>query len=369
MRTFVALLSLAALLASAPARAGAGHDHDAPAASAESSDSPRRLPDGSVFLPKPSQRQWQLRTLLAEKAHQPMTLELTGRVLADPNSGGRVQPTAPGRIEAGPQGLPRLGQAVRRGEVLAVARSAAAPIDRANQVALAAELRANLQTARRRAERLAQLEGTVPQKDIDAAQADANGLAQRLAAVGASVEATEALRAPVSGVIAASNVVAGQVVDARDTLFEIVDASRLLVEAQAFDATLAARVASASAIAAPGQAPVALAFSGAGHALREGAIPLQFRTLPGGPALALQQPVRVLVQTRDTVEGFALPASAVVRNPANQDVVWLHTGAEQFEPRVVRSVALDGARVSVLDGLQPGDRVVTQGAPLLNQVR
>jgi cobalt-zinc-cadmium efflux system membrane fusion protein len=40
-----------------------------------------------------------------------------------------------------------------------------------------------------------------------------------------------------------------------------------------------------------------------------------------------------------------------------------------FESRPVRTVALDGARVSVVNGLKAGDRVVTQGAPLVNQVR
>ena len=38
---------------------------------------------------------------------------------------------------------------------------------------------------------------------------------------------------PASGVIASANVVAGQVVDARELVFEIVDPSRLRVEASA----------------------------------------------------------------------------------------------------------------------------------------
>jgi hypothetical protein len=35
----------------------------------------------------------------------------------------------------------------------------------------------------------------------------------------------------------------------------------------------------------------------------------------------------------------------------------------------VRTEALDGARVLVVAGLKPGQRIVTQGAELLNQVR
>jgi len=120
---------------------------------------------------------------------------------------------------------------------------------------------------------------------------------------------------------------------------------------------------------------VPLVFVGAGRALREGAIPVLFRTAApesGGPvnaALAVGQPVKVLVQTKEQVKGFVVPASAVVKNASNQDMVWVHTGAEVFVPRATRVVPLDGATVSVVDGLKAGDRVVTQGAPLVNQVR
>jgi RND family efflux transporter MFP subunit len=364
-----ALLAVVAATGPEPALAGAGHDHGE-AAPTISSNAPRRQADGSVFLPKASQRQLVLRTVRVEEKALPKTLELTGRVIADANAGGKVQPTQAGRIEAGPRGLPQLGQAVRKGETLALVRTSASPMERANQVAQTAELRASAELARKRVARLAQLEGTVAQKDMDAAQAEADSLAQRLAAVSASVSSTEALVAPVSGVIAATNVVAGQVVDAREVLFEIVDPSRLVVEASAFDAGLPANIAAASASAAPGSR-TPLRFTGAGRVLREGALPLHFATVPGKDSapLAVNQPVKVIVQTRETVTGFAVPAAAVVKNAGNQDIVWVHTQAEVFVARAVRSVPLDGATVSVVDGLEPGDRVVTQGAPLLNQVR
>lgn len=348
--------------------AGEGHDHgdSAPAAS---SNAPRRLPDGTVFLPKISQRQLAVRTVLTEEKLLPQSVELTGRVVMDANAGGRVQPTQPGRIEPGARGLPQLGQAVRKGELLAVVRASASAIERANQQAQTADLTAQLELARRRADRLGQLEGTVPQKDIEAAQADVKSLQQRAAAVGRSVSATESLLAPVSGVVSAANVVAGQVVDAREVLFEIVDPARLVVEAQAFDVALQGNIASASAMPSAGTS-VPLRFMGAGRAQREGAIPLQFRT-EGTQAvpLAVNQAVRVVVQTRATVKGVPVPVAALMKNPSNQDIVWVHTGAESFEARTVRTAPLDGATVSVVDGLKAGERVVVQGAGLVNQVR
>jgi len=352
------------------AQAGPGHDHGGEAAPAASGNAPKRLPDGGVFLPKASQRQLGVRTVSVLEASLPTTVELTGRVVLDSNAGGKVQPTQAGRIEAGPRGLPQLGQAVRKGEVLAVVRASSSAIDRANQQAQSAELNASLNLARRRVERLQQLEGTVPKKDIEAAQSDVISLQQRAAAVAGSVSAIEALVAPVSGVIAAASVVAGQVVEGREVLFEIVDPSRMSVEASAFDAALSANIASASASAAPGTS-VPLQFVGAGSSLREGAIPLVFRTVPGknAPPLSINQPVKVTVQTKSQVKGFAVPIGAVVKNTSNQDMVWLHTGAEVFQPRTVRQVPLDGSTAAIVDGLKTGDRVVTQGAPLVNQVR
>ena len=371
------LVAACALIMSASAsfnaQAGPGHDHGEEAAPAASGNAPKRQADGGVFLPKISQRQLGIRTLSVEEATLPKAVELTGRVVADANAGGKVQPTQAGRVEAGPRGLPTLGQAVRKGEVLAVVRASSSAIERANQQSQSTELKSNLELAKKRLARLEQLEGTVPAKDIDAAKLDVSSLQQRSAAIGASVVALEALVAPVSGVIAAANVVAGQVVDARELLFEIVDPARLSVEASAFDTSLLTNIASASASPSAGIS-VPLTFVGAGRALREGAIPVLFKTAAPKDgkttaAMVVGQPVKVLVQTKDQIKGFAVPAGAVVKNAGNQDMVWVHTAAEMFQPRPVRVVALDGATVSVIDGLKAGDRVVTQGAPLVNQVR
>ena len=369
-RTFAAL-SIAVLGIAASAVAGPGHDHGhshGDTASAPSANGPQRLPDGSVFLPKPAQRQLGIRTLVTEQAALPRSFELNGQVLMDPNAGGKVQPMNAGRIEPGPQGLPTLGQAVRKGQVLAYVTASAAPLERANQAAQLAELRAAKALADKRVARLKELSDTVPRKDIEAAESEANSLAERIAAVGIGLNAREALVAPVGGVITSANAVAGQVVDARDLLFEIVDPQRLRIEAMTFDAALATRIGSASV--AVGSLRVPLAFVGAGRSLREQALPLAFRAQ--GPALsglAVGQAVRVFVQSKDTLKGVAIPVASLVKSPANQTIVWVKTAPERFEPRTVTVEALDGLRVAVTSGLQAGDRVATQGATLINQIR
>ena len=366
------LLLVMAALALMPARSGAdaGHDHDATPMVANA-NAPQRLPDGSVYLPKLTQRQLALRTLVAKQGRLPQTFELFGKVMMDPNAGGKVQPTVAGRIEPGPRGLPALGQSVRKGEVLAVVRPSTGAIERANQVAQAAELRANKTLAEKRLVRLQQLEGTVPQKEVEAVKAEIEALTERVAAVGGSLSNTEALVAPATGVIASANVVAGQVVDAREVLFEIVDPNRLLVEAIAHDAKLATRITAATARIEAGVS-IPLAFIGAGRSLREQALPILFRFNPGKqalPSLTVGQPLTVLAQTDQSVTGYAVPATAIVKDRNNQDIVWVHVTAERFVPKAVRHVPNDGATSTIVDGVTEGDRIVVQGASLLNQVR
>lgn len=357
------------VLAMPNAWAGAGHDHSHDAGPiAASGNAPQRLPDGSVFLPKPAQRQLAVRTVLAQKRTEARALELRGRVVLDPNAGGKVQSTVAGRIEAGPRGLPSLGQSVKQGEVLAYVRPSASTFERANQAAQAAELRANLDIAKNRLSRAESLEGIVPRKEIEQARAEVQGLTERLASVGASLSMREALLAPVGGVVAAANIVAGQVIEARELLIEIVDPKRLAIEALTLDAALATQIAGAS-VAIEGKS-VPLTFVGAGRTLKEGALPVFFRLASNDAvALAVGQPVSVAVRTRSVRDGIPIPRAALVKSPSNQDMVWLHEEPEQFIARTVRFEPLDGERVMVLDGIEPGARVVTDAASLVNQIR
>jgi hypothetical protein len=54
---------------------------------------------------------------------------------------------------------------------------------------------------------------------------------------------------------------------------------------------------------------------------------------------------RVFVQTQGQVKGIAVPVAALVRNAANQTIVWVKAAPERFEPRVAVTVEpLDGTR-------------------------
>lgn len=371
-RTGLALLAVFTLSSSSAALAHGDEDHgQSPAKPAITTPgdaaAPRRLADGSLFVPKPLQRQLGLRTQPAEVKELAASVELNGKVISDPNTGGRVQARQAGSIVPGARGLPVLGQKVRRGETLAWLQPIVNSIERGNQQALLAGLEAELAIAGRKVKRLEQLDGAVPQKEIETARLEWEALAKRRAAVGAGLNAREALVAPVSGVISAAYLVAGQVVEAREILFEIIDPARLAVEALAYEPGLVNGIVSASA-SLPGMA-LELEFIGGGRQLREQALPLLFRIVSPKAPLAVGQPLKVIARTAGSSQGISLPLSALARNGAGETVVWIHSEAERFAPRKVRVQPLDAGRVAVTGGLAAGDRVVVEGAGLLAQVR
>jgi membrane fusion protein, heavy metal efflux system len=96
---------------------------------------------------------------------------------------------------------------------------------------------------------------------------------------------------------------------------------------------------------------------------------VQFAIEDPPASLRLGQPVTVVVQNGAAVTGILLPREAVVRGGNGEALVWRHTDPERFEARPVRTEPFDAARVVIRAGLSEGDRVVTRGAELVNQVR
>ncbi|HML30878.1 MAG TPA: HlyD family efflux transporter periplasmic adaptor subunit [Hyphomicrobium sp.] len=172
--------------------------------------------------------------------------------------------------------------------------------------------------------------------------------------------------------IAQANAVSGQVVEAQQLLFQIVDPDSLWVEALAFDGAAATGVEKnnkeAIGTTADGR-KIELSFAGRGLTLRQQAVPLRFRIKGSSPGLSIGEPVTVHAPVDEPIAAIPLPRSSVVRSGNGQSVVWAHTGPERFEQRVVASEPIDADRIGITAGLEPDTRVVVRGAELINQVR
>lgn len=358
-----------------PALAHGDEDHskaDAPPLAAVQgtvlTDSPRRLADGSLFIPKPTQRLLIVRTKLARVEDASEAASIVGRVIADPTSGGWVQSAQAGRIESPEGGLPVLGQRVTRGQVLAYVTPVITTIEAGGLREQIAELNSSIAIGEQRVARLSQLEGSVPKREIDDAKRELDGLRRRRQALAPALVDRESVRASASGVISVANVVGGQIVEAREILYEIVDPAKLWVEAIAYDPNAVVDIRSAVASTSEGET-VPLDFVGRGLTLRQQAVPLQFRITRASPILTVGKPVSVIVQSSRSVSGIILPSDSLVRAANGETIAFEHVSAERFVPRPVRHRPLDGGRVLVVAGIDPETRVVIEGAGVLNQIR
>jgi hypothetical protein len=370
-RAAAAVLALSAVLAaSQDVRAHDGHDETSSKSSAESTvtDLAQRLPDGAVFVPKPTQRILAIRTIKIVSAVHRRTVELPGRIVPDPNASGYVQAVIAGRLSPPPGGFPTLGMRVNKGDVLAYLAPPLQAIDQSDIRQRQGELDQQIKIVEARIgryERLAQT-GAVAQVPLDEARIELRGLQERRAALDLVRHEPQPLVAPVSGVVAAINAVAGQIAQPNTIILHILDPSRLWVEALSFEALDGAR--NASARAGDGRS-LTLAYQGAGLTDRNQAIPVHFAIDGDTRGLRIGQLVTVLAQTDEARQGIAIPRTSVLRGPNGQAIVYEHIEAERFEPREVRSEPLDGERVVVTAGVVESARVVTQGAELLNQMR
>lgn len=354
-----AALLLASVLAAAPASA------QQPQIAGEA---PRRLQDGTIFVPKPSQRLLSLRTQITENGEASAALRMVGTLVPDPNASGSVQASQNGRLEPGDTGFPTLGQRVERGQILAYVTPTYSAAARGTLIQNAAELDAQIIILEARVRRLTMLRGTVAEREITDSQAELAGARHRRTAIQPALSGREALVAPVSGIVSTVRGAVGQLVDSATIVFDIVDPTRLWVEALAFDRAALERITGASATLPDGRV-IDLAFMGRGLTVRQQAVPVNFRVDNPPPDAPIGSSVLVTLRTARAVRGIVLPADAVVRSAEGPPVVFEHASAERFIPRQVRVQPLDGTRVVVTAGLEAGQRIVVQGAALIAQVR
>ena len=332
-------------------------------------NTPQRQLDGSVFLPKTSQRFIQVRTQPATLETLPRSLILNGQVVAGMDASSKVQALQAGRLDIANGSLPAIGDKVEKGQVLATLTLAKDAQEGTNQAAEAADLQEQLKLAELEQQRLQGLGELIPRREVDTAAATVRSLQARLAVFRKGAKGvTETVRSPISGIVTASYAANGQAVQAGDLLLDIIDPSKLQVEAVTYDPALPANIAAANVTI--GKQTLALRYQGNSQQLRQQALPLRFSVEGETLAqLAAGSPVQVTVQTRETLQGVAVPAEALARNPSNQTVVWVKTTPEQYAPRVVQYQPLDGERVMITAGLPDGERVVVQATNLINQIR
>jgi RND family efflux transporter MFP subunit len=172
------------------------------------------------------------------------------------------------------------------------------------------------------------------------------------------------IKAPISGVIVSSHATLGEFVNPGKRLFEIVDNSHVLIEADVFEMDLAL-VEDAEKARVISEAYPDRKFFGKLQYIGQNLDPLS-RTVKvyfavANPEGQLREGmfVRVLIETKTREEGVMIPKTAVV-NERGQKVVYIKASTLTFVARAIEIKGVWGDSVMVT-GIEPGDIVVVQG--------
>ncbi|MEK6407367.1 MAG: efflux RND transporter periplasmic adaptor subunit [Acidobacteriota bacterium] len=359
-------------------------------------------PTGTVkFL---MEQQWLIRMKLAktEKEWVARQITSTGRVIPAQHNQAIVSPPVGGIISGGQ--LPRVGQQVKRGQTLAVltqrptaaesaqiaAGNAQLRIEQSRidgerrrliQVANEAQVRVNqAKIEYERAQRLydrkayslrqlqaAEADYKAAQANLAAASEQANALggsAGRLGGIGAST--SYAVSAPISGTIVKVSKAMGEQVAPGEQIVEIINLDTVWVEAPIFERDLSFVSRQAKPVFTTSAYP-GVEFSGKildiGAVINEQsrAATVTFEVPNRDRTLRIGMQANVRLDAGEGADALIIPKEAILDNEGKK-IVYVLLSGEEFQRREVTIGDEYGNKLAVLSGLQPGERVVTQGA-------
>ncbi|WP_336886942.1 efflux RND transporter periplasmic adaptor subunit [Methylobacterium sp. SyP6R] len=218
----------------------------------------------------------------------------------------------------------------------------------------------------------------VDRRQVDLAKAHAATLAAkakldlysaqyaRLAPEPGAPAGTSAIVSPIDGVVTASGITLGEVVDTNSDAFTVADPSRIQVLANLYGRDIAAvKPGDAATIRAP--VPDHPTFEGRVRSVNA-AIDPATNTAPArieianpGGALRANMFVSVEIAADLGREGTTLPASAV-QQTEDGPVAFVRTGDDRFEKRALALGVQRADWVEVTKGVAPGETVATQGS-------
>ncbi len=376
MKTLLSLTLLAAL-------AAAGCK---PQKAAEEPEATAKVSGDKVTLPPHSPQLNTLGVEPAEVGHSP-TLHLNGRLVWDDTVTVRVFTAFAGRVT---KILVEPGQTVKKGDPLAIVASS----DYGQAKADARKADADFALAERTQNRVRELaeHGAAAQKDVEAAQADyartqseMQRARARLEFYGGSADSadqTYELKSPLDGVVVEKNLNPGQEIRPDQMLagtdrqaaplFTITDPARLWIQLDASEVELpllrAGQPFELHTRSLPGQK-----FTGQIEAVSEFLDPATRTIRVRGSVDNSQR--RLKAEMFMTAEvGSGLPTSGTdvpskaVFLVGEKHFLFVEENRGEFVRREIKAGPEHDGKVLVLDGLRPGQNVVTEGSLLLQQM-
>ncbi len=346
--------------------------------------------ESNGIVPFRMEQQWLIRLRLAVAEETPSLPQIysTGRVVASPSNRALVAPPVGGIIES--RTLPRIGQHVTSGQILATlvqtpTAAEAAQIriensrldaERRRLAQAEIEVRARLGVAAAEAERARRLfeKKAYSQRQLETAEADRKAGEANLAAVQEQLRALQTapaasnynIAAPISGTVIEVKKAVGEEVRPGEPILEIVALDQVWVEAPIFEKDLGRITKNVDARFTTAAYPDKefhgrLVNVGAviDEQTRAARAVFEVDNRSGELRLGMQANLRLGSGEKKNV--LLVPKESVLDNEGKKIVYVLRTG-EEFERRDVVVGDEYGNKVAILSGVKHGERVVTQGA-------
>lgn len=350
-------------------------------------------PEGISFL---KEQQWKIRSITEPIAKRRLVERMKLLAVVSPKPGSIAQVTVPisGRLQLMTnQSLPVVGARVEAGQILALLQpsfselgarfvEAQGELTRAKldleQAELTFKRTQKLAAAQARTERElqdAEFAFKAAQAKFEAASALQATFRQASAATLGEFTNQFAipLTAPISGtIVAQASAALGEYLPAEKSLFTILDASNVFIEARVPESDLAhltdAKAATYELLGALEQSS-SITNAGVGRLVSVGmqvdpatrTVPVVYEVQNAEPRLRVGQSVTLHIETRRIEDGLAVPDSAIV-DEAGQPIAFVQLSGETFEKRELTLGIRDGQWVQVLSGLKDGERIAVKGA-------
>jgi membrane fusion protein, heavy metal efflux system len=318
---------------------------------------------GISFL---KEQQWVIdfRVEPAQEREVAQTVSVPGEVVPMDGAQAVVSAPASGIATADAnRNAPSIGAAVRRGQVLAVL----SPTAEEGGYARIRESTERLEREAARAQRLFEA-GAIPRRRLEEARHELSVARAEARAMGGGPDADYRfrVRAPISGVVTARSFVPGGRVAAGEPLFTVIDPSTIWIRMQlsAGDAGRLSRSGGATfTVEGDRRVYEAPRLVSVGSAVdpQNRTVPVVFAAPNPGGVLRIGEYVRAAVRTGGVSRGVAIPSSAIL-DDGGIPVAYIQAEGETFERRRLTIGQSDGRVTEVLEGIRPGEMVVTVGA-------
>lgn len=360
---------------------------------AEAATEPAETESGAEPISYLKEQQWKIpfATVFAKRGMLTPTIEVAAEVSTPPSGQAEVGAAVAGRVVAPSGGLPRPGQVLRRGELLATIAPAPATPEAAARAELAVvEAEARVQAASSAFERAERLiaDRAISQRELDATRRELRVAKQAVQAaqrardvfVGASSgrgRGTYRVTAPIDGVLVEITTTAGRSVRAGEPMFRVVNLDELWIRGRVPEREAARLNPHRNAayklpgldtwlpLEVEGEAPTAsLITVGRTVDRRSRTVDIIYSLPSPEERLRVGAMLRLAVPAGEPRSAVIVPRGALIDDDG-RTLVYVQVEGEAFEERSVRVGPRSGDRVGILSGLEDGERVVTVGANVI----